>query len=151
MFLSSRDHAININEFTAICKALFRNDKGKPYKWGWQLQRVPAHSSCVPFKVFNESIKSLNDDKKYPGWTPSRSATCLWSSTSLGTGVWASRSLSTAGMAGLRRFVITAGWFWSETLIKYFITTETQSYSTTIDLFWQSCRGFFCTVVQLPW
>ena len=28
----SRDNAININEFTAICKALFRNEKGKPYK-----------------------------------------------------------------------------------------------------------------------
>ena len=27
-----RDNSININEFTAICKALFRNDKGKPYK-----------------------------------------------------------------------------------------------------------------------
>ena len=30
--LSLRDNSININEFTAICKALFRNDKGKPYK-----------------------------------------------------------------------------------------------------------------------
>ena len=28
-----RDNAININEFTAICKALFRNEKGKPYKY----------------------------------------------------------------------------------------------------------------------
>lgn len=27
-----RDSAININEFTSICKALFRNEKGKPYK-----------------------------------------------------------------------------------------------------------------------
>lgn len=35
-FDKDEDHAININEFTAICKALFRNDKGKPYKMDTQ-------------------------------------------------------------------------------------------------------------------
>ena len=27
--------------------------------------RVPVHSLCVPFKVRNENIRNLNDDKKY--------------------------------------------------------------------------------------
>jgi len=31
-FDKDEDSAININEFTSICKALFRNEKGKPYK-----------------------------------------------------------------------------------------------------------------------
>ena len=28
----SRDGSININEFTTLCTALFRNEAGKPYK-----------------------------------------------------------------------------------------------------------------------
>ena len=32
-----RDKSININEFTAICTALFRNEYGKPYKMDSQL------------------------------------------------------------------------------------------------------------------
>merc|ERR1712212_127041 len=35
-FDKDEDNSININEFTAICKALFRNDKGKPYKMDTQ-------------------------------------------------------------------------------------------------------------------
>ena len=30
--LKSRDGSININEFTTLCTALFRNEAGKPYK-----------------------------------------------------------------------------------------------------------------------
>lgn len=36
-FDKDEDNAININEFTAICKALFRNEKGKPYKMDNQM------------------------------------------------------------------------------------------------------------------
>ena len=43
-----RDNAMNINEFTALVKALFRNEKGKPY---------PMDNYMVTeiFNIFNKS------------------------------------------------------------------------------------------------
>ena len=43
-----RDNAMNINEFTALIKALFRNEKGKPYQ-------VDSHLITEIFNIFNKS------------------------------------------------------------------------------------------------
>ena len=43
-----RDNAMNINEFTALIKALFRNEKGKPYP-------VDNHLINEIFLIFNKS------------------------------------------------------------------------------------------------
>ena len=46
--LKFRDKSININEFSALCTALFKNDKGKPY---------PLDSQQISdlFMIFNTS------------------------------------------------------------------------------------------------
>ena len=43
-----RDNAMNINEFTALIKALFRNEKGKPYP-------IDTHMITEIFNIFNKS------------------------------------------------------------------------------------------------
>lgn len=43
-----RDKSININEFTALCTALFKNEKGKPYK-------LDSQQISDLFMIFNVS------------------------------------------------------------------------------------------------
>ena len=42
------DKSININEFTALCTALFKNEKGKPYK-------LDSQQISDLFMIFNTS------------------------------------------------------------------------------------------------
>ena len=46
-FLFFRDNAMNINEFTALIKALFRNEKGRPYQ-------VDNYMITEIFNIFNK-------------------------------------------------------------------------------------------------
>ncbi len=46
--LNQRDNNLNINEFTALLKALFRNEKGKPYP-------IDAYMCNELFSIFNIS------------------------------------------------------------------------------------------------
>ena len=48
-----RDNAMNINEFTALIKALFRNEKGKPYP-------IDTHMITEIFNIFNKSGVKLS-------------------------------------------------------------------------------------------
>ncbi len=43
-----RDNSLNINEFTALLKALFRNEKGKPYP-------IDNYMANELFMIFNQS------------------------------------------------------------------------------------------------
>ena len=43
-----RDNAMNINEFTGLIKALFRNEKGKPYP-------IDNYMITEIFNIFNKS------------------------------------------------------------------------------------------------
>ncbi len=43
-----RDNTLNINEFTALLKALFRNEKGKPYP-------IDTYMANELFMIFNQS------------------------------------------------------------------------------------------------
>ena len=56
-FLFYRDNAMNINEFTALIKALFRNEKGRPYQ-------VDNYMITEIFNIFNKQGVSnfLNDN-----------------------------------------------------------------------------------------
>ena len=48
MMISCRDNSLNINEFSALLKALFRNEKGRPYPLD------PALCNEI-FNIFNKS------------------------------------------------------------------------------------------------
>ena len=49
-----RDNAMNINEFTGLIKALFRNEKGKPYP-------IDNYMITEIFNIFNKSgVSFLN-------------------------------------------------------------------------------------------
>ena len=51
-----RDQSLNINEFTALLKALFRNEKGKPYP-------VDGYMANELFMIFNTS--GVNSTQNY--------------------------------------------------------------------------------------
>ena len=48
IIITVSDKSININEFTAICTALFRNENGKPYK-------MDSQQISDLFMIFNVS------------------------------------------------------------------------------------------------
>ena len=48
VMISCRDNSLNINEFSALLKALFRNEKGRPYPLD------PALCNEI-FNIFNKS------------------------------------------------------------------------------------------------
>ncbi len=52
-FCVYRDNNLNINEFTALLKALFRNEKGKPYP-------IDAYMCNELFTIFNVSGVSFS-------------------------------------------------------------------------------------------
>jgi hypothetical protein len=49
-----RDNSLNINEFTALLKALFRNEKGKPYP-------IDNYMCNELFMIFNQSGVSTTE------------------------------------------------------------------------------------------
>ena len=56
VFFLFRDNAMNINEFTALIKALFRNEKGKPYP-------IDTHMITEIFNIFNKSGVRISNYK----------------------------------------------------------------------------------------
>lgn len=52
ILLFTRDNSLNINEFSALLKALFRNEKGRPYP-------MDAVLCTDIFNIFNKSGVSL--------------------------------------------------------------------------------------------
>ena len=57
----TRDKSININEFTALCTALFKNETGKPYKLDSQQIREGLKKYK---KKLNESLTLLSESQK---------------------------------------------------------------------------------------
>ena len=39
----NRDEVLNMEEFTALCKALFRNEQGKSYEWVYKIIVLYLH------------------------------------------------------------------------------------------------------------
>ena len=55
-----RDGALNMEEFTAVCKALFRNETGKPYKSVVINKTVHIYITVVFHNIFKNFVNFYN-------------------------------------------------------------------------------------------
>ena len=63
-FFDFRDLSLNINEFTALLRALFRNEKGRPYP-------IDETMCTEIFNIFNKSGVRAHVDSQLQ-WPPGR-------------------------------------------------------------------------------
>ena len=75
LILISRDGSININEFTTLCTALFRNEAGKPYKLD-QGKHLSKHLFSRRFLVKYK----LNQGKTWSNINLTRVNLIIWAS-----------------------------------------------------------------------